>query len=77
MDQLLRDGGDIDSMDRSLLDYGAARSNVVIRTNGDGTLSPPATFSPPFHHHQPQNISVSVTATPPGTNAIKHFCCLD
>ena len=68
MDQLLRDGGDIDSMDRSLLDYGANRSNIVIRTNGDGTLSPPATFSPPFHQQQQsQNLSVGVTITPPGS----------
>lgn len=50
MEQLLRDGGDLDSMDRSLLDYSAGRigsgnnggPNVVIRghTSGDGARSP-------------------------------------
>lgn len=50
MEQLLRDGGDLDSMDRSLLDYSAGRigsgnnggPSVVIRAHnsGDGALSP-------------------------------------
>lgn len=36
MERLLRDGGDLDSMDRSLLDYGAT-SNNLIRPGGAGT----------------------------------------
>ena len=72
MDQLLRDGGDLDSMDRSLLDYGAGRHggpNIIIRTNnnGDGTLSPPGTFSPLYGQQQQHNLGVAMTITPPGS----------
>ena len=46
MEQLLRDGGDLDSMDRSLLDYGAMRNAQVkngqpMSPTGGATLPPP------------------------------------
>ena len=74
MEQLLRDGGDLDSMDRSLLDYAPGRGgpggpNIIIRTNnnGDGAMSPPGSFSPPYAHQQQQSLSVGLTSTPPGS----------
>jgi len=61
-------------MDRSLLDYAPGRGgpggpNIIIRTNnnGDGAMSPPGSFSPPYGHQQQQSLSVGLTSTPPGS----------
>ena len=49
MEQLLRDGGDLDSMDRSLLDYGANR-NISVKPNQQ---PPQAVLSPTMANNLP------------------------
>lgn len=66
MDHLLRDGGDLDSMDRSLLDYNHASQKVAVISssshahNGNGhTLESPNNQQPQIEHLPP--------VTPPNT----------
>ena len=54
MEHLLKDGGDLDSMDRSLLDYGQNKAGLLNQQNGhtlDAPVQTPAlsatTVSPP------------------------------
>ena len=61
MEHLLRDGGDLDSMDRSLLDYNHSK-NPIIAQNGNGQESPPLP-APPTQYNDKAAINVS-PATP-------------
>ena len=59
MEHLLRDGGDLDSMDRSLLDYNH-KNNPIITQNGQESPPLPA---PPTQYNDKAAINVS-PATP-------------
>ena len=70
MEHLLRDGGDLDSMDRSLLDYNHHSSNkntnptiVTTSHNGNGADSPPLPDPPTQYNDNKAAINVS-PATP-------------
>ena len=63
MEHLLRDGGDLDSMDRSLLDYNHKNNPIIATQNGNGGAESPPLPAPPTQYNDKAAINVS-PATP-------------
>ena len=63
MEHLLRDGGDLDSMDRSLLDYNHKNNPIVTQNGQNGGQESPPLPAPPTQYNDKAAINVS-PATP-------------